>query len=117
MSRRLQEYENIRRQFEQTWSVAELERRKRSNETKERQRESPASGPAPLGQQESSNFPITQENAAPPPQPQPHARHRSLSDIQSENATTRQKDEGKTGISAWFQKNTQHVQPLTEPPP
>ena len=116
MARRLPEYENIRRQFEQTWSVAELERRKQAKETKQHQRESSsASGTALSGQQEGATPPITEENPAPPPPPR--ARHRSLSDIQSENAAARQKDEEQAGISAWFQRKTQHVQPLTEPPP
>jgi hypothetical protein len=114
MARRLQEYENIRRQFEQTWSVAELERRKRANEMKQRQRE--PSSLAVSGQQEGTTPPTTQEDSAPPPQPRPRARHRSLSDVQSENAAAR-KNEGQTSISAWFQRNTQHVRPLTEPPP
>lgn len=118
MARRLPEYASIRKQFEQTWSVAELERRKRAKETKRRQKESSSAGGSTLsGQQEGASPPVTQENSAPPPQSQPRARTRSLSDIQSENAAAQQKDEEQTGISAWFQRNTQHVQPLTEPPP
>lgn len=117
MARRLPEYENIRRQFEQTWGVAELERRKRAKETQERQRESSSSsGTTPSGQQEGTTAPIAHENSA-PPQPRPRARHRSFSDVQSENAAARRRDEEQTGISAWFQRKTQHVQPLTEPPP
>jgi len=117
MARRLPEYENIRRQFEQTWSVAELERRKQAKEDKQHQESSSASSTARSGQQESATAPITQDNSAPPPSPRPRARHRSLSDVQSENAAARRQDEGQTGISAWFQRKTQHVQPLTEPPP
>ena len=117
MARRLPEYESIRKQFEQTWSVAELERRKRAKETKQRQRESlPAGGTALSGQQEGATPPLAQENSAPSPQPRPRARPRGLSDVQSENAAARRKDEEQTGIAAWFQRNTQHVQPLTEPP-
>lgn len=117
MVRRLPEYENIRRQFEQTWSVAELERRKQAKETRPDQTESSsASGTALSGQQEGTTPPTTQENSAPPPQPRPRAQQRSFSDIQSENAAQR-KDEEQSGISAWFQRKTQHVQPLMEPPP
>ena len=114
MARRLPEYENIRRQFEQTWGVVELERRKRAKEAKHRQRESSAASGAA---REDATPPLTQENSSPAPQPRPRARHRSFSDVQSENAAARRKDEGQTGISAWFQRNTQHVQPLTESPP
>jgi len=116
MARRLPEYASIRRQFEQTWSVAELERRKRAKEAKRRQKES-SSATALSGQQEAATPPVTQEDSASPVQSRPPARTQSLSDIQSETAAARQKDEEQTGISAWFQRNTQHVQPLTEPPP
>jgi hypothetical protein len=116
MARRLPEYASIRRQFEQTWSVAELERRKRAKETKRRQKESSSAGGTALpGQQEGATPP--EENSASPLQPRPRARTQSLSDIQSESTAARQKDEEQTGISAWFQRNTQHVQPLTEPSP
>jgi len=119
MARRLPEYENIRRQFEQTWSVAELERRKQAKETRRQQHQresSSASSTALSGQQEGATPPISQGNSAPGPQPRPRARHRSFSDVHSENAAARRKDEEQTGISAWFQRKTQHVQPLTEPP-
>ena len=95
-----------------------MERRKRAKETKRRQKESSsAGGTEPSGHQEDATPPVTQESSAPPLQSRPRARPRNLSDIQSENAGAQQKDEEQTGISAWFQRNTQHVQPLTEPPP
>jgi|SRR5258706_2767865 len=118
MARRLPEYESIRRQFEQTWNVAEMERRKRAKETKRRQKESSSAGGTALsGHQEDATPPVPQESSDSPLQSRPRARPRNLSDIQSENAEAQQKDEEQTGISAWFQRNTQHVQPLTEPPP